>query len=70
MSAPNSGLGAWWLRHGGALLVAAAVLSWLLPLPSWVQFLRNLVVVAGCFHLMASHRAHRSRGGDGGGDEA
>lgn len=70
MKTPAAGLPGWWLRYGGALLVAAAVLSWLLPLPSWVQFLWNLLVVAGCFHLMASHRAHRSRDGDGGRDEA
>ncbi|MFI8001891.1 hypothetical protein [Streptomyces sp. NPDC086010] len=70
MSAPNSGLLGWWLRNGGALLVSVCVLSWLLPLPSWARFLWNLLVVAGCFHLMESHRARRSRGRDGGRDEA
>ncbi|WP_327239670.1 hypothetical protein OG243_13625 [Streptomyces sp. NBC_01318] len=67
MSTPS--LWAWWLRHGGALLVAACVLSWLLPLPSWARFLWNLLVAVGCFHLMALH-LRRERRRDGGRDEA
>ncbi|MFJ7947379.1 hypothetical protein ACIQ6K_27565 [Streptomyces sp. NPDC096354] len=69
MSAPLSGLWAWWLRHGGALLVAAWVPSWVLPLPSWARFLWSMLVAAGCFHLPALH-LRRERGGDGGRDEA
>ncbi|MER5183565.1 hypothetical protein ABT009_35350 [Streptomyces sp. NPDC002896] len=61
----DSFLTAWWLRHGGALLVSLCVVSWLLPLPPWARFLWNLLVAAGCFHLMALHRARRERpGGD------
>ncbi|WP_405780715.1 hypothetical protein [Streptomyces sp. NBC_00859] len=63
MSAPNAGLGAWWLRYGGALLVAACVVSWLLPLPPWAHFLWNMLVSLGCVHLLA---LHRKRGGNGG----
>ncbi|MFF3062246.1 hypothetical protein [Streptomyces sp. NPDC057909] len=69
MSAPLSSLWAWWLRHGGVMLVTACVLSWLLPLPPWARFLWNLLVTVGCFHLMTLHRAHRFRGGGGGRDE-
>ncbi|WP_406326998.1 hypothetical protein OG784_30060 [Streptomyces sp. NBC_01617] len=70
MSTPSAGLWTWWLPHGGALLVAACMLSWLLPLPSWARFLWNLLVAAGCFHLIALHQSHRDCGGDGGRDEA
>lgn len=70
MSAPDIGLAAWWVRYGGALLVASCVLSWLLPLPSWGRGLWNVLVFLACLHLLALTRAHRARGGDGGRDEA
>ncbi|MEU9202308.1 hypothetical protein [Streptomyces sp. NPDC048332] len=66
MSARNAGMGAWWLRYGGGLLVAACVLSWLLPLPSWGRGLWNIVVFLACVHLLAVTQHRRSRGGDGG----
>ncbi|MFD6548467.1 hypothetical protein [Streptomyces sp. NPDC058398] len=59
---------AWWLRRGGAVLIAACVTSWLLPLPSWARGLWNLLVFVGCVHLLLAYRARRERGQDGGRD--
>lgn len=70
MKTPNAGLPAWWLRHGGALLAATCVASWLLPLPSWGRALWNVLVFLACVYLLLLTGKHRSRGGDGGGDEA
>ncbi|WP_263168145.1 hypothetical protein [Streptomyces sp. SCSIO ZS0520] len=52
-------LTALWLRHGGAVLAALCVVSWLLPLPTWARALWNLGITAGCLHIMALHRAAR-----------
>ncbi|MFE2827322.1 hypothetical protein [Streptomyces sp. NPDC059271] len=59
---------AWWLRRGGVVLIAACVTSWLLPLPSWARGLWNLLVFAGCLHLILAHQARRERGQGGGRD--
>ncbi|WP_329289389.1 hypothetical protein [Streptomyces sp. NBC_01455] len=59
---------AWWLRRGGAVMIAACVTSWLLPLPWWGRGLWNLAVFAGAVHLLAADRARRERGQGGGRD--
>lgn len=58
----------WWLRQGGAVLIAACVTSWLLPLPAWAQALWNLAVFAGCAHLLLTYRSRRKHGQGGGRD--
>ncbi|MEU8948914.1 hypothetical protein [Streptomyces sp. NPDC048489] len=59
---------AWWLRHGGAVLITACVMSWLLPLPPWGRGLWNLAVFAGAVHLLTANRARREHGQGGGRD--
>ncbi|MFG2424039.1 hypothetical protein ACGFWD_33955 [Streptomyces sp. NPDC048448] len=57
-----------WLRRGGAVLIAACVTSWLLPLPPWGRGLWNLAVFAGAVHLLVAYRAARKRDQGGGRD--
>ncbi|MGI5469467.1 hypothetical protein [Streptomyces sp. CA-132043] len=61
MSTPDSRPVALWLRFGGPLLAVLVVLSWLLPLESWLRFLWNMAAAFAAFRLLVMLQARRQR---------